>query len=475
MPEHRPARSGVPNKVPSKLQPFAWGDVTLLPGPLKQAFDTNVHYLHSLSPDRYLWTFRKTAGLPTPTEPYGCWEDPKCELRGHSVGHYLSACARVIAQTGDAELRKNADYTVAELAKCQTANGNGYLSAFPEEFFDRVDRFERIWAPYYTIHKILLGLWGMHVYAGNAQALDMLKGMADYFKSRCDKLHDAAMQQMLRCEFGGMHEALLNLYATTRERKYLALAQRFVKRAFIDPLAEGKDLLSGLHANTHIPQVAGQARAYELTGDANRLEKWIKPVPGKPLAFRTVGQPVDITFIPIHQVVGESYGLYWRFATAGSPGFQLYERAVAAFRRRQQRTVDSVTVGDADSESSHGAEAAAATTGVHPAGRWRQAGEDGFFSYRLKVDGQRANTLAVTYWGGDGGDGVFDILIDGTRIATQTLNRNASNRLFLAEYPILRELTARRESIIVRFQPAPNGKLAGGVFGLSVLREEVRR
>ena len=233
----------------------------------------------------------------------------------------------------------------------------------------------------------------------------------------------------------------------------------------------GPLVLAGLVENWPVPADWPQP---VFTGDADRLEKWIKPVPGKPLAFRTVGQPVDITFIPIHQVVGESYGLYWRFATAGSPGFQLYERAVAAFQRRQQRTVDSVTVGDADSESSHGAEAAAATTGVHPAGRWRQAGEDGFFSYRLKVDGQRANTLAVTYWGSDGGDRVFDILIDGTRIATQTLNRNASNRLFLAEYPILRELTARRESIIVRFQPAPNGKLAGGVFGLSVLREEVR-
>jgi hypothetical protein len=232
----------------------------------------------------------------------------------------------------------------------------------------------------------------------------------------------------------------------------------------------GPLVLAGLVENWPVPADWPQP---VFTGDANRLEKWIKPVPCRPLALRTVGQPVDITFIPIHQVVGESYGLYWRFAPAGSPGFQLYERAVAAFQRRQERTVDSVAVGDADSESSHGAEAAAATTGIHPAGRWRQAGEGGFFSYRLRVDGERANTLAITYWGSDGGDRAFDLLIDGTRIATQALNRNAPNRLFLAEYPIPRELTAGRESVVVRFQPAPNGKLAGGVFGLSMLREEV--
>jgi len=113
----------------------------------------------------------------------------------------------------------------------------------------------------------MLGLWEMHVHAGNAQELDVLVRMADYFRGRCDQLDDTAMQQMLRCEFGGMHEVLLNLYATTGERRFLVLARRFVKRAFVDPLAEGRDLLSGLHANTHIPQVLGQARDYELTGD----------------------------------------------------------------------------------------------------------------------------------------------------------------------------------------------------------------
>ncbi|HUU93503.1 MAG TPA: beta-L-arabinofuranosidase domain-containing protein, partial [Phycisphaerae bacterium] len=157
----------VANKVPAKIEAFEYGRVTLRAGPLKDAFERNRQYLHTLTPDRYLWTFRKTADLPTPDEPYGGWEAPKGELRGHSIGHYLSACARVIAQDGDTVLRKNADYTVAELAKCQAKHPGGYLSAYPEEFFDRLEAREKVWAPYYTMHKIMLGLWEMYACAGN--------------------------------------------------------------------------------------------------------------------------------------------------------------------------------------------------------------------------------------------------------------------------------------------------------------------
>ncbi|GAU48791.1 hypothetical protein TSUD_141090 [Trifolium subterraneum] len=38
-----------------------------------------------LDVDRLLWSFRKTAGLPTPGIPYGGWEEPIAELRGHFV------------------------------------------------------------------------------------------------------------------------------------------------------------------------------------------------------------------------------------------------------------------------------------------------------------------------------------------------------------------------------------------------------
>ena len=113
-------------------------NVKLQPGAFSAAAEANRKYLKTLPPDRLLHTFRLTAGLPSSAEPLGEWEKPDCELRGHFTGgHYLSACALSFASSGDEELKRNGDLMVAELAKCQAQHKNGYLSAFPQELFDR--------------------------------------------------------------------------------------------------------------------------------------------------------------------------------------------------------------------------------------------------------------------------------------------------------------------------------------------------
>ncbi|KAF3956737.1 hypothetical protein CMV_018170 [Castanea mollissima] len=80
-----------------------------------RAQQTNLEYLLLLDEDSLVWSFRKTAGLPTPGNAYGGWEKPDCELWGHFVG---------------------------------------YLSAFPSEQFDHFEAIKPVWAPYYTIHKL---------------------------------------------------------------------------------------------------------------------------------------------------------------------------------------------------------------------------------------------------------------------------------------------------------------------------------
>jgi len=72
---------------------------------------------------------------------------------------------------------------------------------------------------------------------------------------------------MMRCEFGGMNEAMADVYALTGDEKYLKLAQRFYHHAVLDPLAKKQDNLTGLHGNTQIPKIIGLERQYELTGD----------------------------------------------------------------------------------------------------------------------------------------------------------------------------------------------------------------
>ncbi len=266
------AATKVPDKVMPAAMPFDLADVRLLDGPFRDAMVRDQKYLLDLDPDRLLHNFRVNAGLPSTAQPLGGWEDPKVELRGHSLGHYLSALALMYRSTGDERFKHRADGIVSELAKIQQAMATrfhpGYLSAYPESFIDRVEARQQVWAPYYTLHKIMAGLLDVHVLCGNPQALDVATRMADWVKFRQDRLSVEQQQKMLETEFGGMAEVLANLYAMTGNPEHLRLARTFDHKALFDPLARGNDPLDGLHGNTQIPKMIAAAREYELTGEA---------------------------------------------------------------------------------------------------------------------------------------------------------------------------------------------------------------
>lgn len=262
----------VQDKVSLKARSFDLRDVRLLDGPFRDAMLRDGQYLLRLDSDRLLHMFRVTAGLPSAGKPLGGWEAPNVELRGHSLGHFLSACALMYSSSGDESFKTKAGAIVAELAKIQQAMPargfhTGYLSAFPEEFFDRVDARQRVWAPYYTMHKIMVGLLDVHLLCGNPSALDVLLKLADWVKFRVDRLSEEQQQRALDTEFGGMNEVLANLYSVTGNPEHLRLARKFDHRAVFDPLSHGEDRLDGLHANTQIPKAIGAAREYELTGE----------------------------------------------------------------------------------------------------------------------------------------------------------------------------------------------------------------
>lgn len=255
-----------------KVEPFDLKQVKLLDGPFRDAMLRNRDYLLSIEPDRLLHTFRLTAGMPTSAKPYGGWEAPDGELRGHSIGHYLSACAIMYSSTGDERLKARCDAIIPELAKCQESMpkqgyNKGYLSAYPESFFDRVDACQKVWAPYYTLHKIMAGLLDTYQHCGNPQALDVLLKLTAWVKFRVDRLTVDQMQKALDKEFGGMGEVLADLYAVTGNPDHLRLSRAFEHRFIFDPLERGEDRLDGLHANTQIPKFIAAAREYEVTGE----------------------------------------------------------------------------------------------------------------------------------------------------------------------------------------------------------------
>jgi DUF1680 family protein len=265
-----------------KLAAVPLSQVRLLASDFKARQDLHRKILLGYDVDRLLYNFRVNARLPAPGAPYGGWEAPGCGLRGHFTGHYLSACALMYAATGDAAFKQRTDQLVAELAKCQEALGDGYLSAFPTHEFDVLEtKFTKgVWAPYYTIHKIMAGLIDAYEQTGNPAALSVATRMADYFARRLARLDPAAIEKMTRTdysgnpvnEYGGFADALLSLHRLTGERRYLELARVFMREWFLAPLAAGEDRLEKLHANTHIPQATSFATAAALTGDERLLD-----------------------------------------------------------------------------------------------------------------------------------------------------------------------------------------------------------
>jgi len=228
-------------KVPRPAEPFPLTDVRLLDGPFRDAMLRDQKYLLSLEPDRLLHTFRLNVKLSSSAQPLGGWEDPTCDLRGHSLGHYLSALSLMYASTGDARFKQRVDYIVGALAQCQSNSVSagfnpGYLSAFPESLIDRVEKSQPVWAPWYTLHKIFAGLRDAHLFCDSAAARDVLVKLADWAGNVTRDMTDEQFEKMLGVEHGGMNEVLADLYADTGDKRWLDLSYRFEHRAFTDPL-----------------------------------------------------------------------------------------------------------------------------------------------------------------------------------------------------------------------------------------------
>ncbi len=256
-----------------RLEAFPLHSVRLTPGIFKEQADINERYLDSLGVDRLLHSFRITAGIPSTATPYKGWEDPTCELRGHFAGgHYLSAVALASATSGNSDLKARGNELVAGLLACQAKSGNHYLSAYPEDLFEHLAQGKPVWAPFYTYHKIMAGLLDMYVHTGNTDAMQVAEGMAGWAAEFMGGFGVDQRQRMLRNEYGGMNEVLVNLAAITKKDRYLGAARLFEQPTFLDPLAAHRDELQGLHANTHVPKIIGAARTYEVTGDRRYRE-----------------------------------------------------------------------------------------------------------------------------------------------------------------------------------------------------------
>lgn len=292
----------------SRATPFSLRDVRLLDGPFRAAQERNATYLLSLDPDRLLHNFHVNAGLAPKAPVYGGWEsqEPWVGIRchGHTLGHYLSAVAMQYASTDDARFAERARYLVSELRACQRARGDGLVCAFPDGSKPLADavagrRFAGV--PWYTMHKIFAGLRDAHVCAGTPEALSALVALSEWTLNATRGMSDEQMQRMLDTEHGGMTEVLADVSALTGDGKYMDLARRFAHLKVLEPLADGRDELDGLHSNTQIPKLVGYQRVHELTGDAlhGTAARTFWTLVTKRRAYVTGGNGDDEHFFPV--------------------------------------------------------------------------------------------------------------------------------------------------------------------------------
>ena len=324
---------------PSRLaEPFALSDVVLerdtkgRDTPFMRNRDKFVRGLAASNPDNFLYNFRDAFGQSQPagaTQLEG-WDNQTTRLRGHASGHYLTAIAQAYASTTyDEALRANflqkMNYLIDTLYDLSQKSGRpttpggpavadpaavppgagragydsnlrqgairtdywnwgaGFISAYPPDQFIMLEKGAtygtqdtQIWAPYYTLHKILAGLLDSYEVAGNKKALDIARGMGAWSYARLRALPPdtriGMWSRYIAGEYGGMNEVMARLFRLTGDRQFLDGAKLFDNTNFFfgnaahdHGLAKNVDTIRGRHANQHIPQITGALETFRNT------------------------------------------------------------------------------------------------------------------------------------------------------------------------------------------------------------------
>lgn len=254
-----------------KLHPFDMEQVSVTDPYFVNAFDKEISYLQSIDPNRLLVGYKETAGIWTSYTKYGGWESTP--LKGHTLGHYMSALAQAYKNTKsnptvNADMKKRIDLIISELKACQDKRGDGYIYAENTSQFDVVEgkTTGTLWAPWYTMHKIMSGLISIYQLEGNPDALTVASKLGDWIYNRTNTWNSTTQAKVLSVEYGGMNDCLLELYKLTGKSTHLTAAKKFEEPSFLNTIASGNNVLPGKHANTTIPKFIGAINTYRTLG-----------------------------------------------------------------------------------------------------------------------------------------------------------------------------------------------------------------
>ena len=294
--------------------------------------DKFIRGLAETNPDNFLYNFRDAFGQPQPpgAKQLEGWDNQTTRLRGHASGHYLTAIAQAYASTTyDEALRANflkkMNYLIDTLYDLSQKSGKpaepggpsvadptavppgpgrkgydsnlragairtdywnwgtGFISAYPPDQFIMLEKGAtygtqdtQIWAPYYTLHKIIAGLLDSYEVGGNKKALEIARGMGAWVHARLNALPPETRISMwnryIAGEYGGSNEVMARLFRLSGDKKFLELAKLFDNTNFFfgnakhdHGLAKNVDTIRGKHANQHIPQITGALETFRST------------------------------------------------------------------------------------------------------------------------------------------------------------------------------------------------------------------
>ncbi len=294
-------------------------NVRITGGIFRERMDLDKAYLMELDTQCLLQNFYIEAGIimpglqvvpdPNSASLHWGWESPTCQLRGHFLGHWMSAAAAFVASDNDVQLKAKLDKIVSELARCQELNGGEWVGAIPEKYLDRLARPEYIWSPQYTMHKTVMGLVDTYRFTGNEQALHIADKLADWYIKWIERMSKIDPDIAYKGEQGGMLEEWAELYHITKDKKYLSLIESYKNSYLFKELGEGRDALTDNHANASIPVSHGSARLYEVLSDEkarayyrDMTEKfWANAVEDRGM-YATTGANAGEFWIPKHKM-----------------------------------------------------------------------------------------------------------------------------------------------------------------------------
>ncbi len=215
-----------------------------------------------------------------------------------------------------------------------------------------------------------------------------------------------------------------------------------------------------------------------IEDDISKIGDKLIPANGKSLVFKAPGlkmvNPVNVELEPFFQIHDSRYMIYWMALSNAQYQSYIDSLAVAENDRMelQRRTIDFVAPGEQQPEADHQMKKQNSNTGNFHDKFWRDARNDGYFSYSMATNSETGLSLIVRYWGAEWGTRKFDIYIDDKKLVTENNTGKWNTSQFRdVTYEIPGSMVQHKNQIRVKFQALP-GNTAGAVYYIRLVRNK---